>query len=140
MRLRTILYGHPETVLKAFENSNIRSAEEFLISSENLQELYQRLPAGSITFAELEVVRDYVLDTVASNGNNGYELAEKARSANLALESPLWTKRNRISTFLSTWTHGIIEVAGEGGSAKSVYILNPPVHKKIYPLTQATYL
>ncbi|PAV16115.1 P-loop containing nucleoside triphosphate hydrolase [Pyrrhoderma noxium] len=128
MRLRTILYGHPETVLKAFENSNIRSAEEFLISSENLQELYQRLPAESITFAELEVVRDYVLATVASNGYNGYELAEKARSANLVLESPLWTKRNRISTFLSTWTHGIIEVAGEGGSAKSTFALNAVVN------------
>lgn len=118
MRLKAILSDEPRAVLEALENCNIRTDEEFLCSATSLPNIYRRLPAGSISYAHLERLRERVLDSMAAPGCTGLELLERTQ------ERMRWKETLRglpvMDDVLRSDEVGVVEVSGGKGSMKTV--------------------
>jgi RAD51-like protein 3 len=112
MRLRAILKGEPKTILEALESCNIKTDEDLLCSNTELATLFCRLPPELITFADLERIRDRVLDTVAAPGANGLELINKVNSVTDWKKDPKWTTGfSELDELLHWGESGIVEVS-----------------------------
>lgn len=122
MRLRTLLFDCPKPILDALEACNIDTDEEFLFSSSAIA-LFQKLPPNIITYAELENLRDRVARSLAAEGRSGEEDLQELDGVD-DKEGTHWKAGvSALDHLLQTVGHGIIEVAGDRGSGKTVHSL-----------------
>lgn len=126
MRLRTILADRPKAFLDALESCNIRTDEDFLFPSSTLPEVYLRLPPDSMSFSDLEQIRDTVLGSMAATGFSGTSLLGDGRDSKTLPSN--WTGRwPEMSMLFDSEQSGIVEISGGRGSAKTVHQY-PKVH------------
>ena len=117
MRLRTLLAGKPNRIIDALDSCGIKTDADLLSSASALPELWQYLPSDSITFTELEEIRELAIDSLASDGMTGDSLADECEADSLLK----WTTAcPELSSVLSAVQTGIIEVAGDKESGKTV--------------------
>ena len=115
MRLRVVLAGKSKSILDALDGCGIKTDEDFLFSSSDLTELYRRL-SGSVTFTELEEIRNTVLESLSAEGVVGNNLLQ----GNQLLQAGWTTSCPDLNIILEKVQSGIVEVAGPRGSAKTV--------------------
>ena len=121
MRLKTIVPPLPDNLLTALEHRDIRTDADLLFSGTAL-EIYERLPQGIITLAELEALVQSVISHVSTPAIRGDELLERETAMHEA--SPA----RRISCgvpALDALTNGysgpkVLEISGDHGSGKTV--------------------
>ena len=121
MRLRTVLHDCPKTILDALESCGIKTDEDMLFSVSPIA-LFQKLPPNTLTYAELETLRQRVLSSLAAKGQSGEEYLQESgdtdENGNVRLH---WkTGVPEFDDLMQALDHGIVEVAGARSSGKTV--------------------
>ncbi|EJD06717.1 uncharacterized protein FOMMEDRAFT_152019 [Fomitiporia mediterranea MF3/22] len=125
MRLRTLLADQPKRLLDALDTCGIKADEDFLFSVSALPELWQRLPADTVTFTELEQVREIVIESLSAEGTPGTDFLEEIEADKEVNPKSRWPANcAELRAVLDAVKNGIIEVSGDKGSCKSTLILN----------------
>ena len=119
MRLRTLLNDESKQILKALEDCNIRTDEQFIYNSDSLLALFQKLPQNVVAFSDLERLQEKILRFLSTDGRSGVQLFEERPEEGLQNWS---TGSSVLNHILQSTFPGVIEVTGRKGSGKTVSI------------------
>lgn len=117
MRLRTLLKDESKHILRALEDCNIQTDEQFLYNSHSLVSLFQRLPSNVVAFSDLERVQENILRFLSTEGRSGAQLFEERPEDDLQNWS---TGSSVLNHILQSTFPGVIEITGRKGSGKTV--------------------
>ncbi|KAL5485950.1 hypothetical protein ACEPAI_6994 [Sanghuangporus weigelae] len=126
MRLRALLSEYPKSLIDALDSCGIKTDEDHLCSSSLLPELCQRLPPDSMTFSQLQEIREIAIKSLSATGSTGTEILEGSLMSENG--SDYWPQLAstcpRLTELLNATQTGVIEVGGDKGSGKTAVILN----------------
>jgi RAD51-like protein 3 len=121
MRLSNLIPSLPQDLIGALEKIGIRTEMDLLFSSSAL-DIYNRLPAGSITFQDLSYYIELTAELCAAPGASARDLwllEDEARRKDVQLA----TGDEEFDLFLSgLGSRRILELSGDSGSGKTVRI------------------
>lgn len=122
MRLRTVLSNFPKDMLDVLESFNIRTGSDMLMWQSTI-ELFQHLPPGSLSFADLERARKQVVEFFAAKGTNGNTfLQEEIAQKSAYKKQSCSTGDPQFDRLLHAAGPSVIEIAGGRCSGKTVAI------------------
>ncbi|KAH8118100.1 hypothetical protein DFH11DRAFT_1572296 [Phellopilus nigrolimitatus] len=116
------MLNEPKAILDALESCNIKTDEDLLFTSSLA--LFQRCPPDSVTFSDLERIREQVLKATATEGISGLELLNDLVSKDENTSPPWASGHSELDSLLRTVKEGVVEVAGGKGSAKTTLVMN----------------
>ena len=123
MRIRALLSNYPKSIVDALDNCGIKTNEDLLCSASSLPELWLRLPPDSMTFAQLEEIREIAITSLSASGSSAMDVLEKIEMQED--ESEWWLRLQstcpKLVDILNATQTGIIEVSGDKGSGKTVF-------------------
>ncbi|KAL5525842.1 hypothetical protein ACEPAG_7179 [Sanghuangporus baumii] len=126
MRLRALLSEYPKSLIDALDSCGIKTDEDLLCSSSLLPELWQRLPPNSMTFSQLQEIREIAIKSLSAPGSTGTEILERSLMSENGSDywPQLASSCPNLTELLNATQTGVIEVGGDKGSGKTAVILN----------------
>lgn len=121
MRLKAVVPTLPETLLAALEACDVRTDTDLLFSGTPLQ-IYERLPQGTVTLADLKRHIQNTASHVSTPGMRADELLQQERARH---DAPGSGRLSCGAPELDKLTEGydgpkVVEISGDHGSGKTV--------------------
>ncbi|KAI0805946.1 P-loop containing nucleoside triphosphate hydrolase protein [Irpex lacteus] len=123
MRLKAIVPALPVQLITALEDCGIRTDTDILFTSGTAMQVYEKLPLGTVTLAQLEQYIQRVVEAASATMTGGEELLaqEEAQSATF---NPILTGVPQLDEIING-SNGpkVLEISGDHGTGKTVFAL-----------------